>query len=66
MKIWTDSDLYYNLEFLFYECGRIGRGHAAQAKQAKDEALKEMKLRGFDSYGDLSKRVKKLEKEGLV
>lgn len=60
---WSDATLKYELDFLFYECGRIGRGHAEQAKQAKEEALEEMEKRGFEDFTALSKHVRAIEKE---
>jgi ElaB/YqjD/DUF883 family membrane-anchored ribosome-binding protein len=63
----NDAQLLHELEFLFYEDGRIGRGHAKAVKSALEEALIEMRKRGYTEFSDLKKAVKKAEnKDDLV
>ena len=54
-KTMTNSQLGYEIEFLIYENGRIARGHAEQVAQALEEAVAEMKSRGFDSWRKMVK-----------
>lgn len=53
MKELSNGQLYYEIEFLVYEAGRIGRGHAQEVEDALHKRRAQVKERGFDNIADL-------------
>lgn len=57
-----DSELYHETDFLIFENGRIGRGHAKKVEKALEEAVSEIRWRGFENMTSFKKHVLEVAK----
>ena len=53
----TDFQLFHEIDFLFYENGRIARGHSNAVEVALGRAIVEMKSRGFEFFHQFRKQI---------